>query len=99
MSHQSIGRFHMRKFILIAAMAVGCATAVQAGDSRSLSVVGVAVKLHAALGKAAGAPNIVEVPKPADPPKPPETAKAAETAKPSEEPKTDQAPQFVARPA
>jgi hypothetical protein len=89
----------MRKFILIAAMAVGCAAAAQAGDSRSLSVAGMDEKLPAALGKAAGAPKIVEAPKPPDPPKPPEPAKAAETAKPSEEPKTDQAPQFVARPA
>ena len=87
MSHQSIGRFHMRKFFLIAAMAVGCAAAAQAGDSRSLSVAGMDEKLPAALGKAAGAPKIVEAPKPPDPPKPPETPKAAETAKPAEEPR------------
>jgi hypothetical protein len=81
----------MRKFILTVAMAVGCATAAQAGDSRSLSVAGMDEKLPAALGKAAGAPKIVEAPRPPDPP---ETPKAAETAKPAEE-----APQFVARPA
>ena len=95
----------MRKFILIAAMAVGYAAAAQAGDLRSLSVAGMDEKLPAALGKAAGAPKIVEAPKPPDPPKPLETPKAAETvkpvetAKPAEQPKTDQAPQFVARPA
>ena len=95
----------MRKFILIAAMAVGCAAVAQAGDSRSLSVAGLDEKLPVALGKAAGAPKIVEAPKPPDPPKPSETPKAAETAKPvetakpAEEPKTNEAPQFVARPA
>ena len=90
----------MRKFILIAAMAVASATSAQAGDSRSLSVAGIDEKVPAALGKAAGAPKIVEAPKPPDLPKPPEaraaeTAKPVETAKPAEEP----APQFVARPA
>lgn len=84
----------MRKFILIAAMAAGCAATAQAGDSRSLSVAGMDEKLPAALGKAAGTPKIVEAPRPPDPPKPPDTPKAAETAKPAEE-----APQFVARPA
>ena len=84
----------MRKFILIAAMAVGCVAGAHAGDSRSLSLAGMDDKLPAALGKAAGAPKIVEAPKPPDPPKPPETPKAAETAKPA-----DEAPQFVARPA
>jgi hypothetical protein len=85
----------MRKFLLIAAMAVGCASAAQAGDSRSLSLAGVDEKLPAALGKAAETPKIVEAPKPPDPPRPPETPKSAETAKPAEE----QPPQFVARPA
>jgi hypothetical protein len=80
----------MRKFILIAAMAVGCVAGAQAGDSRSLSLAGMDEKLPGALGKAAGAPKIVEAPKP---------PKATETAKPVEVLKTDQAPQFVARPA
>jgi hypothetical protein len=110
MSHAGIGRFHMRKFILIAAMAVASATSAQAGDSRSLSVAGMDEKVPAALGKAAGAPKIVEAPKPPDLPKPPEAraaetakpveaAKPVETAKPAEAPKAEPAPQFVARPA
>ena len=91
----------MRKFILIAAMAIGCASAAQAGDSRSLSLAGVDEKLPAALGKAAETPKIVEAPKPPDPPRPPETPKAAETAKPVEtaKPAEEQPPQFVSRPA
>ena len=89
----------MRKFILIAAMAVGCAATAQAGDSRSLSLAGMDEKLPAALGKAAGAPKIVEAPKPPETPKAAEAAKPAEIAKPAEEPKADQPPQFVARPA
>ena len=64
---------HMRKFILIAAMAFASATSALAGDSRSLSLTGVDEKVPAALGKAAGAPKIVEAPKPPDPPKPPDT--------------------------
>jgi hypothetical protein len=90
----------MRKFILIAAMAVASTTSALAGDSRSLSLAGVDEKIPAALGKAADAPKIVEAPKPPDPPKPPETPKAAETAKPVEtaKPAEEQAPQYVARP-
>ena len=97
MSHAGIGRFHMRKFILIAAMAVVSATPVQAGDSRSLSVAGMDEKVPAALGKAAGAPKIVEAPKP--PEARLETAAPVETAKPVEAPKAAETPQFVARPA
>jgi hypothetical protein len=95
----------MRKFILIATIAVASATAAQAGDSRSLSLAGVDEKVPAALGKAAETPKIVEAPKPPDPPKPPDTPKAAETAKPvetakpAEEPKAEQAPAYVSRPA
>lgn len=83
----------MRKFLLIAAIAVVSAPSAQAGDPRSLSLAGIDEKIPAALGKAAGAPKIVEAPKPPDPPK------AAETAKPAEEPKADQPPSYVARPS
>jgi hypothetical protein len=95
----------MRKFILIATIAVASATVAQAGDSRSLSLAGVDEKVPAALGKAAETPKIVEAPRPPDPPKPPDTSKASETAKPveaakpAEEAKTDQSPQYVSRPA
>ena len=89
----------MRKFILIAAMAFASATLALAGDSRSLSLAGVDEKVPAALGKAAGAPKIVEAPKPLDPPKPPDAPKAAETVKPVEAPKAEQPPSYVARPA
>jgi hypothetical protein len=85
----------MRKFILIAAAGLVFATSAQAGDSRSLSIAGVDEKVPAALGKAAGAPKIVEAPKPPDPPKIPDTPKAAESAAPADA----SAPQFVARPA
>ena len=40
----------MRKFILIAAIAVASATAAQAGEGRSLSLAGVDEKVPAALG-------------------------------------------------
>jgi hypothetical protein len=89
----------MRKFILIAAVAVVSATSAQAGDSRSLSLAGVDERLPAALGKAAEPPKIVEAPKPPDPPKAAEAAKPAEEPKAAETPKTDQPPQYVARPA
>jgi len=89
----------MRKFILIAAVAVVSATSAQAGDSRSLSLAGVDERLPAALGKAAEPPKIVEAPKPPDPPKAAEMAKPVEEPKAAETPKTDQPPQYVARPA
>src|SRR5437879_8056709 len=99
MSHAGIGRFLMRKFILIAAIAVASATSALAGEGRSLSLAGVDEKVPAALGKAAETPKIVEAPKPPDPPRPPDTPKAAETAKPAEAPKAEPAPAYVARPA
>jgi hypothetical protein len=88
----------MRKFILIAALALVSVTSAQAGDSRSLSA-GVDEKLPAALGRAAAPPRIVEAPKPPDPPKAAETAKPVEEVKAAETPKADQPPQYVARPA
>jgi outer membrane biosynthesis protein TonB len=89
----------MRKFILVAAIAVASVTSAVAGDGRSLSLAGVDEKVPAALGKAAETPKIVEAPKPPDPPKPPDTPKAAETAKPAEAPKAEPAPAYVARPS
>jgi outer membrane biosynthesis protein TonB len=87
----------MRKFILIAALAVASATVAQAGDSRSLSLAGVDEKVPAALGKAAETPKIVEAPKPPDPPKPPEPPKAVETAPAA--PPAQETPAFVQRPS
>jgi hypothetical protein len=89
----------MRKFILIAAVALVSATSAQAGDLRTLSPAGVDEKLPAALGKAAAPPRIVEAPKPPDPPKAVEAVKPVEEPKAAETPKTDRPPQFVARPA
>jgi hypothetical protein len=95
----------MRKFILIAAIAVASTTAAQAGDSRSLSLAGVDEKVPAALGKAAALPKIVEAPIPLETPKAEttraETTKPAEIAKPAEaaKPAEEQTPQSVSRPA
>lgn len=95
----------MRILPLIAAsaFAVASVASVQAGEGRSLSLVGVDGKIPSALGKAAETPKIVEAPKPPEPPKPPDPPKTVEAPPPPPPPPAPPAqaetPAYAPRPA